>query len=186
MRALSNSSSFAVKHHQLGTNMPMLTQCVFVIAKYAFVNVKMYIWGIYLPGDKEDTQLCFCSTLNRSCFPSPCYLTQTQTRKQLVAVGVTGYKYFIGLGIINCSGRLSLILALLQCQDSIRTTIQMLMIFLFQVQVQVQVHVQMTNIQQSSPDYSESTRQNLAPTSHHQDWNLKIFFCKISYFQSCS
>ena len=84
----------------------------------------------------------------------------------------------------NCSGRLSMILALLQCQDSIRTTIQMLMIFLFQVQVQVQV--QMTNIQQSSPDYSESTRQNLAPTSHHQDWSLEIFFGKISYFQSSS
>ena len=145
MRALSNSSSFAVKHYQLGTKMSMLTQCVFVIAKYAFVNVKMYIWGIYLPGDKEDTQLCFCSTLNRSCFPSPCYLTQTQTRKQLVAVGdhrAIVIHWWSTFGFRNCSGRLSLILALLQCQDSIRTTIRMLKIFLFQVQVQVQVRVQ--------------------------------------------
>ena len=40
----------------------------------------------------------------------------------------------------------------------------------------------MTKIQQSSPDYSESTRQNLAPTSHHQDWSLKIFFVRSVIF----
>ena len=68
-----------------------------------------------------------------------------------------------------------------QCQDSITTTIQMLMTFF----VQVQVQVQMTKIQQFSPCCSESTRQNLAPLSHHQDWNLKIF-CFFVFVQFIS